>query len=40
MIFCVFGIFRGIASIVGPYISTSLYEEHLSEESCVFSLPS
>ncbi|GAA6003920.1 uncharacterized protein JCM10292_000606 [Rhodotorula paludigena] len=36
MIFCVFGIFRGIASIVGPYISTSLYEEHLSEESSTY----
>ncbi|GAA6064424.1 hypothetical protein JCM10212_001199 [Sporobolomyces blumeae] len=27
-LFCIFGIFRGIASIIGPYISTSLYDEN------------
>ncbi|BGP52411.1 hypothetical protein JCM10450v2_008389 [Rhodotorula kratochvilovae] len=32
MIFCMFGIVRGVASIVGPFISTGLYEEALAHE--------
>ncbi|GAA5911405.1 hypothetical protein JCM8208_005048 [Rhodotorula glutinis] len=30
MIFCLFGIVRGVASIVGPFISTGLYDEKLA----------
>jgi len=36
MIFCLFGVVRGVASIVGPFISTGLYEEKLADdERCV-----
>ncbi|GAA6052562.1 hypothetical protein JCM3770_003244 [Rhodotorula araucariae] len=32
MIFCLFGMVRGVASILGPFISTGLYEETLAHE--------
>ncbi|TNY24591.1 MFS monocarboxylate transporter [Rhodotorula diobovata] len=32
MIFCLFGIFRGVASIVGPFVSTGLYDEALASD--------
>ncbi|KAG0656177.1 hypothetical protein C6P46_000416, partial [Rhodotorula mucilaginosa] len=32
LVFCTFGIVRGIASIVGPYISTTLFETHAAQE--------
>ncbi|POY72795.1 hypothetical protein BMF94_4204 [Rhodotorula taiwanensis] len=32
LVFCTFGIFRGIASIVGPYISTTLFEPVIAQE--------
>ncbi|GAA5988514.1 hypothetical protein JCM10908_003601 [Rhodotorula pacifica] len=32
LVFCTFGIFRGIASIVGPYISTTLFEPVVAQE--------
>jgi len=36
MIFCFLGVWRGIASIVGPFISTGLYNDKLAhDERCV-----